>query len=642
MSKEQSSNFRMSRPAKGSVVATVQSIQQGSIGNRRADPYTVFWQTDDGPGALDLTLDQLGGWLREKGIDLDLGEDHYERTASHRFICLHRRADWRHDFQAQLIEQNDRGTWTTELTLAATEREGAWLRISVSSSEGIYVGTPRIAGYLLGSGLFRDGGSLLLTPSPKHVHLNEVEELAEVLTDVGRRGLAFVAGSDEDMAFDEWMSRVAKWTKDVTGLGEVFVLDPLATAELSEVLGEDFAVKPNTIRTYRPGVDPAMPHDAGRHRYLSRERLAGSSVRGIASLLGRIAREHNAARPLPDSVKAVFRAFGRIESKVLAESIVEASARTEPEGVPAATAEPAVETTPAATEERIDLASPDELVNEIERYARDIALVRRVFGIDVISEETLSRITRPQGVESELLELFQQELDTKQDAVDQLEDDVAQLTDALFDAQVNLDIESEARSRAEDEVRWLRRELADNQQWDVAYGAIPEDVVTVYPESFEDLVDRLLAGELPGVIFTGDRSNAEELDGHYDVRTAVRGAWDACLALADYVRYRAAGHNCNVHMYIQDASSDYRKVPLTKHASTESDSVINSPKWSDQRYFPVPVSVQASGLVHMFAHFKCARVGMVSPRLHYFDDFSHSGKVYIGYIGRHLPNTQTN
>lgn len=632
----------MSRPAKGSVVATVQSTNQGSTESRRADPYTVFWQTDDGPGALDVTLDQLGGWLREKGIDLDLHQDQYERTAARRFICLHHRSDWRHDFQARLVEHNDRGTWTTELTLATTEREGGWLRIAVSSSEGIYVGAPRISAYLLGSGLFRDGGSLRLTPSPKHVHFNEVEELAEVLTDVGRRGLAFVAGSDDDMAFDEWMSRVAKWTRDVTGLGEVFVLDPLATAELSEILGAEFAVKPHTIRTYRPGVDPALSHDAGRHRYLSKARLETSSVRGISSLLGRIAREHNASRPLPDAVKAVFRAFGRIESKVLAQSIVEVSTKTEAEAAAADKAESAGDAIRVATEERIGVATPQELVAEIERYARDVALVRRVFGISVISEETLSRVTRTQSIESEMLELFQQELDTKQDAVDELEEDVAQLNDALFDAQVNLDIESEARSRAEDEARWLRRALVDSQQWDLAYGAIPDDVATVYPESFEDLVDRLLADELPGVIFTGERSSAEELDGHYDVRTAVRGAWDACLALADYVRYREAGNSCNVHMYIQDASSDYRKVPLTKHASTESDSVINNSKWSDQRCFTVPKAVAASGLVHMFAHFKCARVGMVSPRLHYFDDFSHTGKVYIGYIGRHLPNTQTN
>jgi hypothetical protein len=32
-----------------------------------------------------------------------------------------------------------------------------------------------------------------------------------------------------------------------------------------------------------------------------------------------------------------------------------------------------------------------------------------------------------------------------------------------------------------------------------------------------------------------------------------------------------------------------------------------------------------------------------APRLYFFDDTAgHSGQVYVGYIGRHLPNLQTN
>lgn len=44
----------------------------------------------------------------------------------------------------------------------------------------------------------------------------------------------------------------------------------------------------------------------------------------------------------------------------------------------------------------------------------------------------------------------------------------------------------------------------------------------------------------------------------------------------------------------------------------------------------------------MLAHFKCGLVGIVSPRQHYYDDVSGSGKVYVGYIGRHLTKKSTN
>lgn len=44
----------------------------------------------------------------------------------------------------------------------------------------------------------------------------------------------------------------------------------------------------------------------------------------------------------------------------------------------------------------------------------------------------------------------------------------------------------------------------------------------------------------------------------------------------------------------------------------------------------------------MGAHFKITQHRMISPRLHYFDHVAHTGRIYVGYIGRHLPTQQTN
>ena len=43
----------------------------------------------------------------------------------------------------------------------------------------------------------------------------------------------------------------------------------------------------------------------------------------------------------------------------------------------------------------------------------------------------------------------------------------------------------------------------------------------------------------------------------------------------------------------------------------------------------------------MAAHFKPTWRDRLAPRMHYYDDTSNTGKVYIGYIGRHLRNTKT-
>jgi hypothetical protein len=43
----------------------------------------------------------------------------------------------------------------------------------------------------------------------------------------------------------------------------------------------------------------------------------------------------------------------------------------------------------------------------------------------------------------------------------------------------------------------------------------------------------------------------------------------------------------------------------------------------------------------MPAHFKAGQENTFAPRVHYFDDTDQTGKIYIGYIGRHLMNTKT-
>ncbi|MFI5901579.1 hypothetical protein [Streptomyces cyaneofuscatus] len=43
----------------------------------------------------------------------------------------------------------------------------------------------------------------------------------------------------------------------------------------------------------------------------------------------------------------------------------------------------------------------------------------------------------------------------------------------------------------------------------------------------------------------------------------------------------------------------------------------------------------------MQAHLKIDRGNTVAPRLHFYEDGTRSGKVYIGYLGPHLRNTLT-
>ncbi len=81
-------------------------------------------------------------------------------------------------------------------------------------------------------------------------------------------------------------------------------------------------------------------------------------------------------------------------------------------------------------------------------------------------------------------------------------------------------------------------------------------------------------------------------------------------------------------------------VSAGKHAATESEAT--PAKFGDERHFPVPAAVDESKAVLMDAHFCLAANGMISPRMHYLDESNHDGRIYIGYIGPHLPIASTN
>lgn len=59
------------------------------------------------------------------------------------------------------------------------------------------------------------------------------------------------------------------------------------------------------------------------------------------------------------------------------------------------------------------------------------------------------------------------------------------------------------------------------------------------------------------------------------------------------------------------------------------------------RTFPVPVEVDTTGRIFMPAHLRLGQTGAVAPRMYFHDASASHNSIYVGYIGRHLENTQT-
>jgi hypothetical protein len=593
-------------------------------------------------GWLPRAEGQLADWLRDKkSWELDTKVDGTYQQGDRSIQITHHDAERVRSLWVKLVEVGRQGTWTTEMVAHDKTGAGDWIALSVQNDQGRFVEVPWLAKYLLRALPLGDG-ALEFTDGPQVFGTNRVEELVEVLSDTRRHGQVMVAGTDmaNHIPFDPYVANVARWTYQVQGLAQVVVLDPSATRAFAAAVGESHEAAAGTIRTYLPGVDVSSTIDGRRHRILGAERLAGSN-RDVRRLFGTVARAHSASRLQATEVTRVGRLFERLNNQaiVAAISVPSQTMPTENE-----LALPRQEQRPRPRELPVGTANTSlTLAAQVERYLAEIQLAKAILCVDTLDEPTLRSIadsaTRPQ-TDPIALDRATAQIKLQQERIEIFEDDVRDLGKLLEEEQIDHAVTAEEAEKRNDEVRYLRAELRERGAFDVIHSAVPDKSVTHYPSSFSDLLERARL-DPSGVIFTGVVDNATELDNIDSLRKCCRTAWDAILTLRDYVRARVDG-NCvhGLDSYLSNTPLDYRTFPPSKFAQQESSNTMA--RYGDERKFPVPKPVDASGCATMVAHFKLGKIGMVSPRMYILDDFCGTGLVYIGYIGRHLTNTQTN
>ncbi|MFD8496387.1 hypothetical protein [Amycolatopsis sp. NPDC059657] len=585
--------------------------------------YSAFMSCEARPAWLDEALHQLGEWFREKYFDVDLSTDGLY-AAENRTLKLQRHSDVHsRSLRAQLSETGTNwGTWNTELLLHERHGSEGWVSISVQNEQGRFVDVPRIARYLMRTLPLGDG-RVRFVDGAQVFRADDVPRLVEMLTDEKRHGLIFVAGTTGDsIPFDAFASHMGVWTKQVYGLGQVVVLDPWATEAFNAIAGLRYQAPPWAVRTFFPEVNFGSELDWRRHRILGSARLGAMDDSHIERMLGAIARRHASTRATSGEVTRVVRKFERLANSALLIAI-----------------------DPKTTLDVLPTTVPvDPGVAEGADFQHQVELVKQILQIKRINEPTLraiaQSITRPL-VEPVALAEARRRVETKQTQLELTQDALQAAKSALDDDQLERAEIYEDLERANAEIRWLRHSLQTQGDRDVAFGVLPEEWREDYPQGFGDLLDRipdLVCGRLR---FTGDRSVALSVDDHDTLQLAARTAWDACLALGDYLRARDE-EKCDkgVDYYLRHTPSGYIGITPGKHAATETGTTMRS--HGEERVFPVPNTVDPSGRRVMKAHFKLAQIGMVSPRMYYLDDYNASRSIYIGYIGPHLANTHTN
>lgn len=582
-----------------------------------------------GPEFITSVEEQLSDWLRKsKDLDLDVRHDNDLIAGGRSLDVLHHEGGHgAQSIKATLVEDTPIGQWHTELLASST----GWIDLRVRNTEGHFAAVPNLAKYLLEVLPIGDG-NFAMGAEAREVHPDRVDAVLEAVFDPERRGLVFVcASSSEHDLLEPFAHGVRKWTRQIHGLGQAYLLGPEATSAFNTEAGA-FGAMPWTIRTYYPAPDREDLQDSRRHRYLTTASLARLHDRHISQLLGTIARTHASSRPEPSEVTRLRRDFDRLSARRLSEVVAPGSA------------EAAVEEAPTISP--VDVDRTDTALVTDDDAVKVTGLVKEVLQIDEVTREALLRrlLQERKGAPVNALAAMSTRLEQLQTRIWSLEDESRAAEELLEGAELD---EAELRDRIdsmERQQQWLRDRLREKDDHEASF-AQAETMVGLpdssRPKTLLEVAERLSDGALSGLVFSGDLEAVADVQSRDTMGNAAQAAWEACRALSDYVRVVGDGtFGGSMEHYLKNLPDGCRGVPTKKHATGESMQTMN--QYGSDRVFPVPTSVDPGGSATMVAHFKLASIGMVSPRLYYLDQVRQGGAIYIGYIGKHLRNTQTN
>ncbi|WP_432920663.1 hypothetical protein ACQPZZ_20880 [Microbispora sp. CA-135349] len=598
----------------------------------------------------------LSAWAQSKGFPPpDAGRPRVDHEHAGSRLVMERRAGCGRYILEEPVEGGRLRTRAVFL-----DGEPGWVLVTVER-EGDTRPDVRAPGFVpayLRTARITDGG-IHLVDRAEVLAEDEVHRFLRVLTEPRRRVPVVVASPGHG---DENTSRADRLAEATAGAGVVVRLADRRTEHLfNRLMGDELAVYGGAIRTYTAPFDPASERSPYRHPPMRPAKLReeGALEKIADGVIGRAS-----AMDLPPEVRrslpVVLRVLaGRAEvaeldgamaprptpvdpaREELRRKMMALTVRPAPPAAPpvAAGPEPAPKPEPTPDPAAVVAESPGpdlahrvaEMVVKAMRQdldtalglaagadtGRDVLREVRTLGLHLAGLRELIVPAPPAGSEDDLRlahELLREEY-----------------AEAVTAARV-----------LEERVRWLERTLAESGH--PVYGlATPGEPFT--PASLaETLVEA--RSRLTHLVIGPTDAAAVRLD-HADPvlsRTWAAKAWDALLALDDFARARSSGEFAGgFYDWCTDGSGGRRVIPTGMLAMRESASVTGNAKFSQPRTFPVPAEVHPHGKIVMEAHVKLRAVGYPAPRMYFHDDSGgDTGKIYVGYLGDHLPNTRTN
>jgi hypothetical protein len=623
-----------------------------------ATGYRSVLRLSDEHDAVAVAEEQVRSWLTDKkrgrrgrstSLDWD-GPGRYRISPKLELLVVH--VD--HDPHTQrrlyrIIETNRDGQWGVTLyagSVSSGKRKSQVIVVEVdllgSDRETALakVAPPRIVRSLLDTYAVTDHLAEL-TGTPVVVRSSQMPELVAAITDPLRTASVVVALSPARDLDDAWREVVKSLTQQSVGVTATYVVYADAVDDFMEAMTASHTISRGHIRTYLPQVDVNNASDGIRHKWLTLPTLTSSlEKRRVSESLqrrhGEAARRRHVEAGLPTDVQRMVELLRR------AETTVERAARVQAlvEANRSSTRQTVVDTVP-------EIAAPVAPLTVDPRWrARVAATFRRWLGVEFIhAPEQLDELDT--FIESKVAEVSvaSEQLTEAAGEVETLQAEATRLRIERDDMELEWAVALEAHTKADRENTVLRRRLTAAKRPQEAY-VEPESDSWSPPESVEMLTQLLTPGDEAHmasevIVFTGNDDGAVEIDRRYPSGVYAQAFWQHVHVLYDYTQARKAGYAGNVHMYLKADEVEGAKCPPSQHAARESDTVLNNAKWRAERVLPIPAEAHEDEVALMEAHFKPTWRDTFAPRMHYFDDFANSGKIYIGYLGRHLTNPQT-
>lgn len=585
---------------------------------------------------VSVTSSVLSRWLSKRGnpgtrVDFSTSGHHELSNRSRALVVRHDNLDEGLSF-LRLTTESDKtdGMWRTTATAVVDPEmspwQYAWIDMTVSPSGAaretpepprLDIMPPEAARMLLEAVDGHDGDHRL-PPTPQIVRGRDdalVDTLVATVLDPRRRLAVVATGAPRDVTVADWRGAMAGALSRCTGLCAGYVLDAAAQERVGAILPQELDIPAGGVRTFLPGVGPLDEADPARHPRMSPATLdtarEGGRIRNwVGAALSRRIRDNALEMRLPDPLHAV--------DALLTEETDDLRRAPAAAGPVPRPAVPAAKGASIVHQAAQDPGESSVLTAAQEREAQEQQTQR-------LREE----VTRLSARLSELAEERQE------------------LLAETADLGEELDTAREQLRAARHEVRWLRQQSREAGLFRLAAAPPPRDPQQRPPVSVRELLERITDDSvLPHLYFTIEDATVYELSDSRKEPLWVTRAWEALLALNDYARYQFdnPGSGLNFHSYLRETPDGYEVIPIKRLASQESDYVRNRGKLNDKRVFRVPEEVEPSGRIPMYAHIKLDIEYGICPRLYFYPDLGPdtTNRVYIGYLGRHLPVQQSN